>query len=358
MGSAERSTSCPRDVLEHSLDPPRLEGAARVGTSRVGSRTELVDRRVFGVPLFWRLAAYNALVLAGAFVWLVAYPPHGRAPLAAAGLGVALAAQVLLVGRAVAPLRRMAGLMRTVDPLEPGRRVGVTGGASEIRQVAGAFNGALDRLETERRESGRRMLAAQEDERRAVARELHDAVGQDLTGVLLQLERTSQRAPSDLRVELRAAQETARAGLVDLHRLVRGLRPEALDDLGLPSALASLAERVSTETGVSVAHELDRTLPGLAPETELVLYRVAQEGLTNAVRHAKPSAVKLKLERRGDEITLRVLDDGQGVLDREIPGDGIRGMRERALLIGAHLSFHRCDPRGHEVRLEVDRVAA
>ena len=130
------------------------------------------------------------------------------------------------------------------------------------------------------------------------------------------------------------------------------LRPEALDDLGLPSALATLADRVTERTGLPVSVELDENLPQLAPEEELVVYRVAQESLTNVIKHAGASGAQLSLKRENGGVQLAVRDDGRG-LNGAGTGNGMRGMRERALLVGATLRIAPAVPRGVEVHLVI-----
>src|ERR1700760_4431529 len=119
-----------------------------------------------------------------------------------AGLAVLLVASWLLLRQSLAPRESLARLMRRIDPLAPGQRVEIDDAHEEIVSLAGAFNDMLDRLEDERRESARRALAAQEDERRRIARELHDEIGQTLTGLLLRSEALVKRAPEDLRGDL------------------------------------------------------------------------------------------------------------------------------------------------------------
>src|SRR5262249_32737900 len=149
-----------------------------------------------------------------------------------------------------------------------------------------ALNAMLDRMEDERRESVRRALAAQEGERSRIARELHDEVGQTLTAVALRAERAASEA-SHQDQALTEIAETVLRSLEDVHRIGRELRPEALDDLGLVNALLALCSRVARQSGLRVKRDVDWSLPPLSPEAELVIYRVAQEALTNALRHSQ-----------------------------------------------------------------------
>ncbi|MGH2978944.1 MAG: HAMP domain-containing sensor histidine kinase [Solirubrobacterales bacterium] len=309
--------------------------------------------------LFWGLFVPNALVLVTATTVLSLSPARLPFPdsldnllVLLGGLALLLIVNLLLMRRAWQPLERLTRLMQSVDPLKPGKRIPVYGGGSEVVELAASFNRMLDRIESERLDYGRRTLAAQEDERRRVARELHDEIGQTLTALMLQLGSTVRHAPVDIKEGLADATETARATVESLHRILRELRPEALDDLGLPSALATLADRVEERTGLLVSVELDDHLPPLAPEEELVVYRVAQESLTNVIKHARASRAKLSLLAEAGGVSLAVRDDGQG-MNGAPAGNGIRGMRERALLVGASLEIEPAVPNGLEVRLAI-----
>jgi two-component system, NarL family, sensor histidine kinase UhpB len=171
--------------------------------------------------------------------------------------------------------------------------------------------------------------------------------------VVLQLEALARQAPPELREQVLAAQESARAGVEDMRDIARGLRPEALDELGLRPALVSLAAGFAERAGVRVRRRLDRDLPPLPREAELVIYRVAQESLTNVGRHAGAGNVELALESRDGGIRLRVRDDGRGLAPTATPGQGMRGMTERAMLVGGRLVIAPVASGGTEVRLEV-----
>jgi two-component system sensor histidine kinase UhpB len=312
--------------------------------------------------LLWRVVAINAAVLVIAcLVTIIVFSPPKLSSVAPeeavvliASLGALAAGNLLLLRRALLPLQRLTGLAREVDPTRPGQRVPIEGPDSEAGELAAAFNEMLSRLEAERRESTRRALAAQESERLRVAQELHDEVGQTLTAALLQLGGILKRVAEPAREELAEAQETVRASLEDVRRIALELRPEALEDLGLVSALEALCGRLAERTGLRITRQIAPDLPPFDRDRELVVYRVAQEALTNVVRHAGTQTAELRLERCPDRVTLSVLDEGRG-LDPGAPPDGVglRGMRERALLIGAELRIHTRPQGGVCVRLDV-----
>ena len=147
-------------------------------------------------------------------------------------------------------------------------------------------------------------------------------------------------------------QEMTRASLDEVRQVARRLRPGVLEDLGLSSAMSALATDFSQASEIPVTQRLDQRLPALSRDVELVLYRIAQEGLTNIARHANASRVGLALTGERDGVVLRITDDGRG-LNGSSEGAGIRGMRERALLIGAHLTLGPAPAGGTEVRLVV-----
>jgi two-component system sensor histidine kinase UhpB len=200
-------------------------------------------------------------------------------------------------------------------------------------------------------------MSAQEAERRRIAQELHDAVGQALTVALIQLDAVVRGLPADYRPSVVPAQETVRAGIEDTRRIVAQLRPEALDDLGLRSALVSLLGRLSEGTGLVIERRLDADLPPLSPDLELVIYRIAQEAVTNIVRHAGAARVEVVLRRAGGGVRLEVRDDGAGRRGAGGPGGGLRGVRERAVMVGAELDVRSRPEGGVEVCLEIPPAA-
>ncbi|MDQ0583887.1 sensor histidine kinase [Streptomyces rishiriensis] len=311
------------------------------------------------MSLFWRIFVLDAagLIVAAALLLgpvTVSTPIlPGEVLVVVAGLAALLTVNAVVLRLGLAPLGRLGRAMADADLLHPGARA-VVSGPVETAELITTYNAMLDRLEAERAASAAGALSAQERERHRIARELHDEVGQTLTAVLLQLKRVANRAPQDLREELGQAQEATRSGLDEIRRIARRLRPGVLDELGLLSALRSLAGEFTTH-GLTVRHDLRAGLPPLTEETELVLYRVAQEALTNTARHAGADRAELRLRPVTDGVELLVQDNGRGLGERAGEGAGIRGMRERALLIGATLTVSsRADGGGTDIRLRAD----
>lgn len=315
--------------------------------------------------LFWRVCVINGLVFVVGTVVLAASPATVSSPVVlteaavlAVGIGVILAANALLLRSTLVPIDRLIRSMARVDPLQPGERLPVAGEGA-VADLVRAYNAMVERLEAERSVSNARALEAQEAERRRIAQELHDEVGQSLTAVVLQLKRIGDACPPELAADVGAAREAARASLDEVRAVARRLRPGVLEDLGLASALAEMAAGFEDLTGARVARSIEPALPRLSPSVELVVYRVAQEALTNVARHAGATRVDLSLRMSDGTLELVVADDGRG-LGVAAEGAGVRGMRERALLVGADLGLLPAPAGGLAVRLRVpiERVGA
>jgi two-component system, NarL family, sensor histidine kinase UhpB len=315
------------------------------------------------MPLFWRVFLANAAILLAGILVLVFTPLRvsKHATLREVidllgGLALMIVVNWLILRPLFRPLERLAGRMEEADVLRGGHRV-PSDSTGEVGALEDAFNSMMERLETERREAGARALSTQEEERQRVARGLHDEVGQTMTGVLLLLKRLAQHATPEQHAALSEAQKAVKASLEDVRRTAQELRPEILDHLGLRSALTNLASTFSDRTGIPVRRQFPSQLPRLDPKVELVLYRVAQEGLTNAGRHSGASEVTLTLEHDADSVVLRVLDNGRGFDGSRAEGGGLRGIRERALIVDGSVAIKPARIGGAEIRLQVPIAA-
>jgi two-component system sensor histidine kinase UhpB len=314
------------------------------------------------LSILWWVFLTNASVVCVAVLLLALTPITVSTPIALtefvvliAGLVAMLLVNLFLLRRVLAPVLRLTHAMSAVDPDHPGRRLAVgAGGSAEAHALAEAFNEMLGRLETARREAARAALTAQETERLRVARELHDEIGQTLTAVIIQVERAADFDPATASEALGRVADAIRDSLNDVRRIARELRPEALDDLGLHNALIALCSRLDLQGETRVTRELQGPLPRLSPDVELVIYRVAQEALTNAIRHACATRATVSLRADAERVVLIVSDDGDG-MPVPIPGGtaGLSGMRERALLAGGRLLIDSQPGIGTEIRLDV-----
>ncbi|HET7507170.1 MAG TPA: sensor histidine kinase [Solirubrobacterales bacterium] len=276
--------------------------------------------------------------------------------LALVALGLALA--LVRERRRLRPLEDLVEAMEKVDlssprPLLPASIDGV-GETEEVARIELAFLRMMRRLEAERRRAGSAALHAQEEERARVARDLHDEVNQSLTGLLLRLEAAREAAPPELEDELAETKALANQAMGELLSLARQLRPTALDDLGLVAAIEGQVEQLRRGE-IEASLQADGNFSDLGDDAQLVVYRVAQEALSNAARHSGAKQVEVRLHRAdGGGVLLEVADDGRGfAFDESERGLGIGGMRERALLIGAELTIESRPAKGTTVRLEV-----
>jgi two-component system sensor histidine kinase UhpB len=276
---------------------------------------------------------------------------------ALAVVAAALAFQLVSVLRRLAPLESLIEEMEKVDlnrpgPLLPDSIDGVAE-TEEVARIELAFVRMIRRLEAERRRAGSAALRAQEEERARVARDLHDEVNQSLTGLLLRLEAMREAAPPELEPELEETRSLANRAMRELLSLARQLRPTALDDLGLAAAIAGQVEQLR-HSGFEAELVSDGDFSNLDDDVQLVVYRVAQEALTNAARHSGATRIAVGLRRSGDGVELEVADDGRGfAFEQSERGLGIAGMRERALLIGAELTIESRPGEGTTVKLRV-----
>ncbi|MFG1943795.1 histidine kinase [Nonomuraea sp. NPDC048826] len=316
-----------------------------------------VSTRSPAQALFRRLIVINGLVFTVGTLFLAVSPATVSSPVLLTeipvltiGLALMLGANAVLLRRSLAPLGELTALMQRVDLLRSSDRL-TESGNGDLTDVVATFNSMLDRLEAERSTAAAHALAAQEGERQRIARELHDEIGQSLTVVLLGLKRAVDRAPEELCEELHAIQETVRGSLDEVRQVARRLRPGMLEDLGLIASLNALAADFAEMSDAQVIRRLESQLPELGQDAELVVYRIAQESLTNVARHAKAAKVEISLCREPGAVVLKIADDGRGGQTTE--GTGVRGMRERALLIGARLTITSPPGGGTTVRLTI-----
>ena len=214
---------------------------------------------------------------------------------------------------------------------------------------------AVDLSERIARDAFRRVVDAQEVERRRLARELHDETGQALTSILLGLKSLEETVQTDESREAAARlRELVVATLQDVRRLAVELRPSVLDDFGLVAALENLTSSFAEQTGISVDFGTalgEERVPG---EVETALYRIVQESLTNVVKHARAQRVSISLTRMEGSVKAVVEDDGQGFDPAGADGGyGLVGMRERLALLGGRLRIESSPGAGTTIAAEV-----
>ena len=264
---------------------------------------------------------------------------------------------MLMIQRRFTPLERLIERVEAIDPQQPSEfdAPEVGAGSDEVDRLAASFRRLLGRIEAERRRSGRLALRAQEEERKRLARDLHDEVNQALTAILLRLQAVSQDAPPAVADELAEVRRLVNQAMDELLRLARQLRPTALDDHGLYSAIEGQVRRFSTQTGIDADLRTHGGQVELDPDREIAVFRIAQEALANVARHAGASSVEVDVARLGAHgVALTVRDDGRGFSpEGESSGLGLNGMAERARLVGGELEIDSRPGGGTALSLKV-----
>jgi signal transduction histidine kinase len=215
-----------------------------------------------------------------------------------------------------------------------------------------------------REELLRKVIAAQEDERKRLARELHDETSQTLSALAMKIETALAAWPSDAsRDRLAEARQLTVRTIEELHRLIFDLRPSVLDDLGLVSAIRWYAERHLEPKGIAVRCEFSGFGGSLIPELETALFRVAQEAITNIAKHSGADTVLIQCLQRDDRITIEIEDDGNGFVPANLPppaarerGLGLMGMRERVELFGGTIEIDSAPGSGTRIAVSVPVV--
>jgi two-component system, NarL family, sensor histidine kinase UhpB len=278
-----------------------------------------------------------------------------------------LCVNMWMLQRRFAPLERLIKRIERIDPAEPAsHQLPDRDPVEEIDKLSRSFNILLERIEEERRRSGTLAMRAQEEERRRLARDLHDEVNQALTAILLRLEALAQDSPPENVDEVTELKLLVNQAMEELLNLARQLRPTALDDHGLMPAVEAQLKRFSARTGVEVSLNADGDPDSLPEDVQTAIYRILQEALANVGRHAGATAVAVDIEADDERLELRVRDDGAGfdpaAMTRSARGDGpgaglgLSGMVERARLAGGELDVRSAPGGGTTVTLRIARV--
>ena len=336
--------------------------------------------RLLALPLFLKVLVANVIVVligVGLGTWFTLTFVAGQsgdlhwgavAVMLVAGFAGSVLINAAVLTLALQPLH---ALERTVDRVAAGdlsaRAQHVLFRDPDVERLGDTLNTMLDVLQEHRgllQKMAEQVLAAQEDERKRIARELHDETAQSLTTLLIRLKILEKaRTAAEMRGQIDELRELTAQTLEAVRKLAVELRPATLDDLGLLAALEAYAESYSARIHLRLSfraegfEDRDGRLP---PQIELVLYRVVQEALTNVAKHANARTVRVELKRKPDEVIAMVSDDGEGFNVEEMMrsrerGLGLFGMQERLGLVGGQMVID--STLGHGTRL-VARVPA
>jgi two-component system, NarL family, sensor histidine kinase UhpB len=372
--------------ITQELFAPHAASAAMTRNARTRKRA---NATWLAVPLFWRLLGVNlVVVLGGALIgtWLTqrlvlsgTFTPFTHALLVLAALCLSAGLTMLLLRATFRPIRSLREATMRFNAGDHSARASLAPFTDpDVAALVVEVNALWDRLEAdaatirEKTEQAERLAAqvimAQEDERRRVARELHDEAGQALTAVIIGLERGLASMPevyaTDLPIQPRQLisnlRDLAAQTLDEVRKLALELRPSVLDDLGLVAALRQYVRSTEERSGLAAQLSVvgwDEDDSRLPPEVETALFRITQEAMTNAIRHAQAQSVQVRLKRSRAEVSLEVRDDGVGL--RSVPPRdarehlGMFGMRERARLLGGEFHASPVSPRGTLVRVRI-----
>jgi two-component system, NarL family, sensor histidine kinase UhpB len=343
--------------------------ASQPGTAPQGG-SGLV-RAFLRVPLYYKILIANALILS-AVLFAAVYLTHGARNgtpgtfllLLGGGLLISVIGNALLLRVALTPLQR---LQRTAEQVEAGdltARVAESELADrDLERLMLTFNTILESGDVYRRrlrDIAARALNATEEERKRIARELHDGTAQTLAALRVRLRVARATEDPEVRSQLleRIGAELGEAA-EEIRRIAQGLRPPALDMLGLAPAIESFARGIGDTTGLEVVTEIKPVEDLLAPEAELALYRIVQEALSNVSRHSAAERVLIRLEAVGRSVFACIEDDGSGfavVDEMSSRGLGLFGMQERAAYVGGTVEIESEPGRGTRIRATVPVV--
>jgi two-component system sensor histidine kinase UhpB len=328
-----------------------------------------VSNRLLSIPILYKVLIANVAIVvfgavAGSFtVQRLATEPSAVASawliamLAAIGVLISVAVNYLVLRAAFQPLDELTQVTNAV------RNGDFTARAKAPRindpqmvRLSETFNLTLDELERDRgqmRELASQVIRAQEEERKRIARELHDDTAQVLFAQLLRVTAMKASPVEDVRETAETMENMTVEAIESVRRLALELRPPALDDLGLREALGDLAQRFAEQLLIPVEFHATGFRDRLPSEVELVLYRVAQEAMTNVAKHANASHAWISLIRSAHGVTLSIDDDGVGFsretsMDNGVKGLGLGmfGMEERVSLVGGTLVVRALNPSG------------
>lgn len=279
------------------------------------------------------------------------------------GAIVSLIVNGVILWLALLPLKKLEQTVWRIQSGDLDARVGPSALADRnLERIVQTFNAMLDSTVAYRqrlREVAARALTAAEEERKRLARELHDGTAQTLAGLRVRLRLARATDDPDVRdAQLEQVSREIREAIDEVRRMSKGLRPPALDVLGLAPAVEAYARSLTEAAELQLELRTDLIDGVLAAEVELALYRILQEALSNVVRHSGASVVCIRLERRGANVELTIEDDGRGFdVDAELSdrsrGLGLFGMQERAAYVGGRVSIVSTPGRGTGVAVTV-----
>lgn len=340
------------------------------------TETEPVQRNrmlkpLLSIPVFYKVLIANSLIIfigATGGTWLATHlnkepyaTPMSLIIFIAIGWLVSIVLNFVVLQVAFRPLFHLGKVMNRVQQGERSLRAPLTGVDPEADQLARTFNMMLEALDEASHQRANQIIKAQEQERKRIARELHDETSQVLTSLLISLALLEESiGPSEARERIAETRALAHQTLRAIRNLSIDLRPSALDDLGLLPALRWYIKEYQKKCAIEVEFQASGLKERLPAEMETALYRIVQESLTNTARHANAHKVTITLKEDGEAVHATIIDDGHGFdyetlvktggQERSI---GLAGMQERAVLLDGILTIHSTPGRGTRVEAHI-----
>lgn len=350
---------------------PVTENDSRVDPSIRGANSRLI-RRLLRFPLFYKILIANAVIVT---LVIMASGILARAAatnesvnfalLLAVGVALSVLSNAVILRVALLPLKRLEQTAHRVQDGDAGARVPVSDLADrDMVRLTATFNMMLESADAYRhrlRDVAAHALNAQEEERKRIARELHDGIAQTLAALRVRL-RIARAASADERAEaLERISADIGEATEEIKRIAQGLRPPALDMLGLSPAIESHARSVAENTGISIATDIDSLDGVLSSDAELALYRIIQEALSNVARHSGARSARVQVDVTRGAVTALITDTGRGFIvqsEMERSGLGLFGMQERGAYVGGTVWIESAPGRGTRVRVTIPTVEA
>lgn len=329
-----------------------------------------MTRSLLGFPLFYKILVANAIIVALVTIGSVLIARAAAenenvsfALLLTLGVVLSVISNAIILRVALKPLSQLEATARLVQDGDLAARVEPSELADrDLERLAVTFNMMLESAETYRarlREVAARALSAQEDERRRIAQELHDGIAQTLTALRVRLRVARSLEGAARTAELEGISADIGAATEEIRRIAQGLRPPALDMLGLSPAIESYARSVAETSGLAIDTDIAATDGVLSPDAELALYRIVQEALSNVARHSAARSARVDLEVTAHAVEAVISDDGRGFRVAEEMrrgGLGLFGMQERGAYLGGTVDIESRPGHGTRVRVTIPKV--
>jgi two-component system sensor histidine kinase UhpB len=331
------------------------------------SGLSFLPEKLTRISLFTRIAVGNALVIVAGAIGGTLLTRHFSNVLdgwligvfAAIGISLSLVINFSILKAALQPLHELRLLAKEISAGGNFQIDRLKNPDADTNSLASALRTLLNQLEERNQELhalSERAIDAQEEERKSIARSLHDDTGQALTMLIISLDRLEAHLPAesaDLIIDIRASRQLAADALSELRRILFGLRPAILDDLGLVAAIRWYARSNLEAAGIFFEVDAPQSLPELSPQVTITLFRISQEAINNILRHAAAHNVHIRISMDSLSICLEIKDDGRG-FDLQAASDmalqnhhlGLLGLRERAELLGGEILMNSSPGQG------------